>query len=50
MAVIKYKNHSGIKVITDRMEKLGETTFNFKFTSHDETEKDVNNLQIQKAS
>ena len=50
MAVIKYKNHRSIKVITDRIEKLGEPTFNFKFTSHEETEKDVNNLKIKKAS
>ena len=38
------------KAITDRMKKLGKTTFNFKFTSHEETEKEVNNLKIKKAS
>ena len=50
MAIIKYKNHPSIKAITDRMEKLGKPTFNFKFTSHEETEKEVNNLKIKKAS
>ena len=32
------------------MNKLGKPIFNFKFTSHEETEKDVNNLKIKKAS
>ena len=50
MAIIKYKNHPSIKPITDRMEKLGKATFNFKFTSHEETEKEVDNLKIKKAS
>ena len=50
MAIIKYKNHPSIKPITDRMEKLGKATFNFKFTSHEETEKEVDNLKIEKAS
>ena len=36
MAVIKYKNHPRLKAITDRMEKLGQLIFNFKFTSHKE--------------
>ena len=50
MATIKYKNHPSIKAITDRMEKLGNPIFNFKFASHEETEKEVNNLKIKKAS
>ena len=50
MAIIKYKNHPSIKAITDRMEKVGKPTFNFKFTSHKETEKEANNLKIKKAS
>ena len=50
MAIIKYKNHPSIKTITDRMEKQGNPIFNFKFTSHKETEKEVNNLKIKKAS
>ena len=50
MAIIKYKNHPSINVITDIMEKLGKPTFNFKFTPHEETEKEVNNLKIKKAS
>ena len=50
MAIIKCKNHPSIKAITGRMEKLGNPIFNFKFTSHEETEKEVNNLKIKKAS
>ena len=50
MAIVKYKNHPSIKAITGRMEKLGKPTFNFKFTSHEETEKEGNNLKIKKAS
>ena len=50
MAIIKYKNHPRIKAITDRMKKLVTPTFNFKFTSHEETEKEVNSLKIKKAS
>ena len=30
------------------MEKLGKPTFNFKFTSHEETEKEVNDFKIKK--
>ena len=50
MVIIKYKNHPSIKAITDRMEKVGKLTFNFKFTSHEATEKETNNLKIKKAS
>ena len=50
MAIIKYKNHPNKKAITDRMEKLGNPVFNFKFTSHEETEKEINNLKIKKVS
>ena len=50
MAIIKYKNHPSINVITGKMKKLGKPTSNFKFTSHEETEKKVNNLKIKKAS
>ena len=50
MAIIKYKNHPSIKTVTDRMEKLVKSIFNFKFTSHEETEKEVNTLKIKKAS
>ena len=32
------------------MEKLGKPIFNFKFTSHKETEKEVNNLKPKTAS
>ena len=39
-----------MKAITDRVEKLGKPTFNYEFTSHRETEKEVNNLKIKKAS
>ena len=47
-AIIKYKNHNSIKAITERMEKLGKPTFNFKFISHEETEKEINNLKSKK--
>ena len=50
MAIIKYKNHPSIKAITDRMEKLGKPNFNVKFTFDEETENEVNNLKIKKAS
>ena len=50
MAIIKYKNHPSIKSSNDKMEKLGKPIFNFKFTSHEETEKEVNNLKIKKGS
>ena len=50
IAIIKYKNHPSINAITDRMKKLGTPIFNFKFPSYEETEKEVNNLQIKKAS
>ena len=50
MAIIKYKNHPSIKATTDRMEKLGKLIFNFKLTSHEEIEKELNNLKIKKAS
>ena len=49
-AIIKYKNHPCVKGIIGRMEKLGKLTFNFKFTSYEETEKEVNNLKIKKTS
>ena len=48
-AIIKYKNHPSIKAITDIMEKQGKPTFNFKFSSHEETGKEVNNLKVKKA-
>ena len=48
-AIIKQKNHPSIKAITDTMEKLDKPTFNFKFTSYEETEREVNKLKIKKA-
>ena len=42
MAIIKYKNNPSIKAITERMEKLDKA-------SHEETEKEVNNLKNQKS-
>ena len=49
MAIIKYKSQTSIKAVTDKMEKLGIPIFNFKFTFHEETEKEVDNLKIKKA-
>ena len=50
MAIIKYKNPLSINAISNRIEKLGNPIFNFKFTSHKVTEKEVNNLKFKKAS
>ena len=46
----KYGNHPSIIAITEKMEKLGNPTFGFNFTSYEETVKEVNNLQIRKVS
>ena len=48
MVIIQYKYHPSKKTITDSMEKLDKPTFIFKFTFHEETEKELNNLKIKK--
>ena len=50
IAIAKYRNHQSIIAVTEKMEKLGNPTFGFDFTSHEETVKEVNNLQIRKVS
>ena len=49
MAILKCKSHPSINAVTDRMEKLRNPIFNFKFTSRG-NRKEVNNLKIRKAS
>ena len=49
-AIAKYGNHPSIIAITEKMEKLGNPTFVFDFTSHEETVKEINNLKIKKVS
>ena len=50
IAIAKYINHPSRIAITEEMEKLGNTTFGFDFTSYEETVKEVNNLKIRKVS
>ena len=50
IAIAKYGNHPSIIAITEKMEKLGNPTFGFDFTSYEETVKEVNNLKIRKVS
>ena len=48
IAITKHQNHPSIIAITEKMEKLGNPTFGFDFTSYEETVKEVNNLKIRK--
>ena len=50
IAIAKYGNHPSITAITEKMEKLGNPTFGFDFSSYEETVKEVNNLKIRKVS
>ena len=50
ITIAKYGNHPNINAITEKMEKLGNLTFGFHFTSYEETVKEVNNLKIRKVS
>ena len=50
IAITKHQNHPSIIAITEKMEKLGNPTFGFDFTSYEETVKEVNNLKIRKVS
>ena len=50
IAIAKYGNQPGIIAITEKMEKLGNPTFGFDFTSYEETVKEVNNIKIRKVS
>ena len=43
--IAKYRNHPIINAITEKIEKLGNPTFGFGFTSYK-----VNNLKIRKVS
>ena len=50
IAIAKYGNHPSIIATTEKMEKLGNPTFGFDFTSYEETLKEVNDLNIRKVS
>ena len=50
IAIRKYKNHPSIIAITDKMNKIDNPEFNFRFTSYEETKKEVGKLKIKKAS
>ena len=50
IAITKYQNHHSIIAITEKMEKLGNPSFSFEFTSYEEIVKEVNSLKIRKAS
>ena len=48
IAIAKCRNHPSTNEITKKMEKLGNATFGFDFTSYEETAKKVNSLKIRK--
>ena len=50
IAITKYGNHPSIIAITEKMEKLGNPTFAFDFTSYEKTVKEVNDLKIREVS
>ena len=50
IAITKHQNHPSIIAITEKMEKLGNPSFSFEFTSNEEIVKEVNSLKIRKAS
>ena len=50
IAIAKYGNHPSITAITEKMEKLGNPSFGFEFTSYEEIVKEVNSLKIRKVS
>ena len=50
ISIAKYRNHSSIITIAEKMEKLGNPTTGFDFTSYEERVKEVINLKIRKVS
>ena len=50
IAITNYRNHPSINVITEKIEKHGNPTFGFDFTSYEETVKEVNHLKSRKVS
>ena len=50
IAITKHGNHPSIIAITEKMEKLGNPSFGFDFTSYEEIVKEVNSLKIRKVS
>ena len=45
IAITKHQNHPSIIAITEKMEKLGNPSFSFEFTSYEEIVKEVNNQE-----
>ena len=50
IAIAKYRNHSSITGITEKMATLRNTSFGLDFTFYKETVKEVNNLKVKKVS
>ena len=50
IAITKHQNHPSITAITEKMEKLGNPSFSFEFTSYEEIVKEVTSLKTRKAS
>ena len=50
IAIAKYRNHPSIIAIAEKMEKIGNTTFGFDFTSYEKAGEEDSNLKIRKVS
>ena len=50
MAITKYKNHTSINTIENRMVELNYSTFSFDFIYRKVTVKEINKLCNKKAS
>ena len=50
ITIAKHGSHPSIIAITEKMEKLGNPSFSFDFTSHEGIVKEVNSLKIRKVS
>ena len=50
IAIAKYRIHPSVNVIIEKMEKLGNPSFGFDFTSCKETVQAVSNLKSTKVS
>ena len=50
IAIAKFRNHPSINAITEKMERLGNTTFGFDFTLYEETFQEVKSLKGRKVS
>ena len=50
IAIVKYRNHSSINAITEKMKKSGNPTFGFDFTFNEQSVKGINNSRSRKVS